>query len=165
MPLAMERMEEFGVPQHIAAFVIPTGYSFNLDGSTLYIALATLFVAQMAGVHMSWEQQMLMLFSLMLTTKGVAGVPKASLVVLAATLSSFHLPMEGIAVILGVDHFLDMGRTTINLIGNCVAAAVVGRWEGVLDDAKMDQFTREVQEVDEVAALSVKSDRLATAKA
>lgn len=140
LPKAMEIMERFGVPKSVVSFVIPTGYSFNLDGSTLYVALAALFVAQMAHIEMSLQQQILMLLTLILTTKGVAAVPKASLVVLAATLSAFNLPMEGVAVILGVDHFLDMGRTSINLVGNCVASAVVARWEGVFDDQKMQVF-------------------------
>jgi len=140
LPTAMEVMERFGVPKSVVSFVIPTGYSFNLDGSTLYIALAALFIAQMAGVQMPLDQQLLMLGTLILTTKGVAAVPKAALVVLAATLAAFKLPMEGIAVILGIDHFLDMGRTSINLVGNCVASAVVARWEGVFDDQKMAVF-------------------------
>ncbi|WP_303672586.1 dicarboxylate/amino acid:cation symporter [Vampirovibrio chlorellavorus] len=143
LPKAMEVMERFGVPKNVVSFVMPTGYSFNLDGSTLYVALAALFVAQMAHVEMSLQSQLVMLLTLILTTKGVAAVPKASLVVLAATLSAFHLPMEGVAVILGIDHFLDMGRTSINLVGNCVASAVVARWEGVFDDDKMNVFGTE----------------------
>lgn len=140
LPKAMEIMERFGVPKSVVSFVIPTGYSFNLDGSTLYVALAALFVAQMAHVEMSLQQQALMLITLILTTKGVAAVPKASLVVLAATLTAFKLPIEGVAVILGIDHFLDMGRTSINLVGNCVASAVVARWEGCFNDQKMSVF-------------------------
>jgi len=140
LPLAMETMEQFGVPKGIVSFVLPTGYTFNLDGSTLYLSLASLFVAQMAGVHMGWEQQLLMVGTLMLTSKGVAAVPRASLVILAGTLTAFHLPMEGVAVILGIDHVLDMGRTSVNLLGNCVASAVVARWEGSLDDRKMANF-------------------------
>ena len=143
LPKAMELMERFGVPKSVVSFVIPTGYSFNLDGSTLYVALAALFVAQMAGVQMDLGQQLLMLGTLIITTKGVAAVPKASLVVLAATLAAFKLPVEGVAVILGIDHFLDMGRTSINLMGNCVASAVVARWEGVFDDQKMAVFGTE----------------------
>lgn len=155
LPKAMEVMERFGVPKSVVSFVMPTGYSFNLDGSTLYVALAALFVAQMAHVEMSLQQQLLMLLTLILTTKGVAAVPKASLVVLAATLTAFKLPMEGVAVILGIDHFLDMGRTSINLVGNCVASAVVARWEGVFDDQKMLAYGTEdeVFEEDEVEAL------------
>lgn len=140
LPKAMEMMEKFGVPKGIVSFVMPTGYSFNLDGSTLYLSLATLFVAQMAGIHMPLEQQILMMLTLMLTSKGVAAVPRASLVILAGTLTAFNLPMEGIAVILGIDHVLDMGRTSVNLLGNCVATTVVARWEGVLDDEKMHAF-------------------------
>lgn len=156
LPKAMETMERFGVPKSVVSFVMPTGYSFNLDGSTLYVALAALFVAQMANVEMSIQQQLLMLLTLILTTKGVAAVPKASLVVLAATLTAFKLPMEGVAVILGIDHFLDMGRTSINLVGNCVASAVVARWEGVFDDQKMLAYGTEnevFEEDEEVEAL------------
>ncbi len=130
LPLAFENMEAFGVPRRIVAFVLPTGYSFNLDGSTLYLSLAAVFVAQAAGVEMSLGTQILMMVTLMLTSKGVAGVPRASLVILAGTLASFGLPLEGVAVILGVDEVLDMGRTAVNLIGNCLATAVVARWEG-----------------------------------
>lgn len=135
LPLAMEKMEQFGVPRRIVAFVIPTGYSFNLDGTTLYLSLAAIFVAQASGVQMSLAQQLLMVFTLMLTSKGVAGVPRASLVILAGTLASFHLPVEGVAVILGVDEIMDMARTAVNVFGNCLATAVIARWEGVLDDA------------------------------
>jgi proton glutamate symport protein len=132
LPKAMQQMEEFGVPRRIVSFVLPTGYSFNLDGSTLYLALASVFVAQAAGVEMTLGQQIFMMLTLMLTTKGVAGVPRASLVILAGTLASFNLPVEGVAVILGVDELLDMGRTTINVVGNCLASAVVAQWEGEL---------------------------------
>jgi proton glutamate symport protein len=131
LPLALENMERFGVPKHIVALVLPAGYSFNLDGSTLYLSLAAMFVAQAAGVHMPFGTQLLMLLTLMLTSKGVAGVPRASLVILAGTLASFGLPVEGIAVILGVDELMDMARTSVNLLGNCLATAVVARWEGV----------------------------------
>ena len=124
-------MELFGVPKHIVAFVLPTGYSFNLDGSTLYLSLAAIFVAQAAGVHLAFSTQLFMLLTLMLTSKGVAGVPRASLVILAGTLASFNLPIEGVAVILGVDTLMDMARTSVNLLGNCLATAVVARWEGV----------------------------------
>ncbi len=132
LPIAMQRMIEFGVPRRIVAFVIPTGYSFNLDGSTLYLGVASLFVAQAAGVHLSIGAQLLMMLTLLVTSKGVAGVPRASLVVLAGTLSSFGLPLEGVAVILGVDELMDMARTTVNVVGNCLAAVVVARWEGEL---------------------------------
>jgi proton glutamate symport protein len=131
LPLALENMELFGVPKHIVAFVLPTGYSFNLDGSTLYLSLAAMFVAQAAGVHLPIGTQIAMMLTLMLTSKGVAGVPRASLVILAGTLASFNLPIEGIAVILGVDTLMDMARTSVNLLGNCLATAVVARWEGV----------------------------------
>jgi proton glutamate symport protein len=130
LPLALENMEAFGVPKHIVGFVIPTGYSFNLDGSTLYLSLASVFVAQAAGIELSWGQQLLMMLTLMLTSKGVAGVPRAALVILAGTLATFHMPMEGVAVLLGVDALLDMARTSINVLGNCLASAVVARWEG-----------------------------------
>lgn len=143
LPKAMEMMTRFGVPKGIVSFVMPTGYTFNLDGSTLYLSLATLFVAQMAGVQMSIADQIMMMLTLMITSKGVAAVPRASLVILAGTLGIFHLPLEGIAVILGIDHVLDMGRTSVNLLGNCVATAVVARWEGVLSDEKMQQFGTE----------------------
>ncbi|GIU75715.1 MAG: proton glutamate symport protein [Bryobacteraceae bacterium] len=129
-PMAMRNMERFGVPRHIVSFVLPTGYSFNLDGSTLYLAMASVFVAQAAGVEMSMTQQLTMIATLMLTSKGVAAVPRASLVILAATLSTFNLPMEGVALILGVDTLMDMGRTSVNLLGNCLATAAVARWEG-----------------------------------
>ncbi|MEJ5367668.1 MAG: cation:dicarboxylase symporter family transporter, partial [Bryobacteraceae bacterium] len=129
-PMAMRNMERFGVPRHIVSFVLPTGYSFNLDGSTLYLALASVFVAQAAGVDMSMSQQLTMIATLMLTSKGVAAVPRASLVILAATLSTFNLPLEGVALILGVDTLMDMGRTSVNLLGNCLATAAVARWEG-----------------------------------
>jgi proton glutamate symport protein len=130
LPSALENMEEFGVPKHIVGFVIPTGYSFNLVGSTLYLSMASLFVAQAAGVHMGWSEQLLMMLTLMLTSKGVAGVPRAAIVILSGTVTNFHLPMEGVAVLLGVDALLDMARTAINVLGNCVAAAAVARWEG-----------------------------------
>jgi proton glutamate symport protein len=130
LPLALENMEQFGVPKHIVGFVIPTGYSFNLDGSTLYLSIASIFVAQAAGVHLTFGQQLLMMLTLMLTSKGVAGVPRAALVILAGTLATFHLPMEGVAVLLGVDALLDMARTSTNVLGNCLASAVVARWEG-----------------------------------
>jgi proton glutamate symport protein len=131
LPSALRNMERFGVPKHIAAFVLPTGYSFNLDGSTLYLSLAAMFVAQAAGVHLPLGTQIVMLLTLMLTSKGVAGVPRASLVILAGTLATFNLPVEGVALILGVDTLMDMARTSVNLLGNCLATAVVARWEGV----------------------------------
>jgi proton glutamate symport protein len=130
LPLALENMERFGVPKHIVGFVIPTGYSFNLDGTTLYLSMASMFVAQAAGVHMTFGQQVVMMLTLMLTSKGVAGVPRAALVILAGTLTAFHLPVEGAAILLGVDALLDMARTSVNVLGNCLASAVVARWEG-----------------------------------
>jgi proton glutamate symport protein len=129
LPRAFEAMEEFGVPRRIVAFVLPTGYSFNLDGSTLYLAVASVFVAQAAGIDMSLKSQVLMMVTLMLTSKGVAAVPRASLVILSGALSQFNLPLEGVAVILGVDAVMDMARTSINLVGNCLATAVMDRWE------------------------------------
>ncbi len=130
LPLALENMEQFGVPKHIVGFVIPTGYSFNLVGSALYLSLASIFVAQAAGKHLSLGEQLLMMLTLMLTSKGVAGVPRAALVILGGTLVTFGLPLEGVAVLLGVDALLDMARTGINVLGNCLASAVVARWEG-----------------------------------
>jgi proton glutamate symport protein len=129
LPSAMERMEAFGVPQRIVAFVIPTGYSFNLDGSTLYLAAASIFVAQAAGMHLTLGQQLVMMFTLMLTSKGIGGVPRAMLVVLLATASTFHLPVEPIFVLLGVDTIMDMARTLVNVVGNCLASAVIAKWE------------------------------------
>jgi len=133
LPRAMETIEALGVPRPIVAFILPLGYSFNLDGSTLYLSLASIFVAQAAGVHLTIGQQTTMLLTLMLTSKGVAGVARASLVVLAATLGDYHLPLEGITLILGVDTLMDMARTTVNVIGNCLATVVVARWEGELE--------------------------------
>jgi proton glutamate symport protein len=130
LPRAMENMEAFGVPRSVVAFVMPTGYSFNLDGSTLYLSLAAMFVAQAAGVQMTMGQQFLLLLTLMLTSKGVAGVPRAALVILLGTVGSFHLPAEPVFIILGIDALLDMARTATNVLGNCLATVVVARWEG-----------------------------------
>lgn len=130
LPLAMENLEKMGVPKRIVAFVLPTGYSFNLDGSTLYLAVASVFVAQAAGVEMTLGNQLVMMLTLMLTSKGVAAVPRASLVILSGALATFGLPLEGVAVILGVDAVMDMARTSINLLGNCLASVVMARWEG-----------------------------------
>jgi proton glutamate symport protein len=130
LPVAMERMEELGVPRQVVAFVMPTGYSFNLDGSTLYLSLAAMFVAQAAGVHLSLGQQLLLMLTLMLTSKGVAGVSRASLVILLGTVSSFGLPVEPVFILLGIDQLMDMGRTGVNVLGNCLATVVVARWEG-----------------------------------
>jgi proton glutamate symport protein len=132
LPRAMQAMEAFGVPRRIVAFVMPTGYSFNLDGSTLYLALASVFVAQAAGIDMPLSQQILMMLTLMVTSKGVAAVPRASLVILSGALTQFGLPLSGVALILGVDAVMDMARTSINLVGNCLATAVMARWEGEL---------------------------------
>lgn len=140
LPKAMEIMEKFGVPKNIVSFVMPTGYTFNLDGSTLYLALTALFCAQIAGIELPISQQLTIMLTLMLTSKGIAGVPRVALVVLTGTLASFHLPVIGVAILLGIDQILDMGRTTINLIGNCVATVVVARWEKVFDDEKMKEF-------------------------
>jgi proton glutamate symport protein len=130
LPRAMEGLEAMGVPRRIVSFVLPLGYSFNLDGSTLYLSLASVFVAQAAGIELSAWQQITMLLTLMLTSKGVAAVPRASLVILAATLASYGLPLEGITLILGVDELMDMARTSVNVIGNCLATVIVAKWEG-----------------------------------
>ncbi len=130
LPLAMQSMEAIGVPRRIVAFVMPTGYSFNLDGSTLYLAVASVFVAQAAGHPMTLTTQLLMMLTLMITSKGVAAVPRASLVILSGTLATFGLPLEGVAIILGVDALMDMARTCTNLVGNCLATVVMARWEG-----------------------------------
>jgi proton glutamate symport protein len=140
LPSALDVMERFGVPNNVAAFVLPAGYSFNLDGSTLYLSVTSVFVAQMAGVSMTAGQQIGMMLTLMLTSKGVAGVPRGALVVLIAALTQFGLPLEGAAILLGVDQILDMGRTAVKVMGNCIAAAVVARWEGVFDDTRMRRF-------------------------
>ena len=133
LPSAMKAMEGIGVPRRIVAFVMPTGYSFNLDGTTLYLAVASIFAAQAAGVNLTWQQQLIMMFTLMITSKGVAAVPRASLVILSGTLASFGLPLEAVAVILGVDELMDMARTTVNLVGNCLATVVMAKWEGEYD--------------------------------
>jgi proton glutamate symport protein len=148
LPKALEVMERFGVPKNIVSFVLPTGYSFNLDGTTLYLSLCSIFVAQLAGVELTFSQQLVMMLTLMLTSKGVAGVPRAALVVLTATLTQFGLPLEGAAILLGIDQILDMGRTAVNVMGNCMATAVVARWEGVLDDERMRAYAagRRLQE-------------------
>jgi proton glutamate symport protein len=135
LPRAMEVLERLGVPRRIVSFVLPLGYSFNLDGSTLYLSLAAVFVAQAAGVQLTIGQQVTMLLTLMLTSKGVAGVPRASLVILAGTLASYGLPLEGITLILGVDELMDMARTMTNVIGNCLATVVIAKWEGEFVEA------------------------------
>jgi proton glutamate symport protein len=136
LPLAIERMEEFGVPRWVVSFVIPSGYSFNMDGASLYLSIASIFAAQVAGIHLTMGQQAVMVFTLMLTSKGIAGVPRATLMILLATAASFHLPSAPILMILGVDALIDMGRTALNVTGNCLAAAVVGKWEGLPSEEK-----------------------------
>ncbi len=167
LPKAMESMERLGVPRHIVGFVMPTGYSFNLDGSTLYLAMASVFVAQAAeattGQHMGWDRQIMMMLTLMITSKGVAAVPRASLVILLATLNSFlpaGLGPIGVAVIFGVDELMDMGRTCVNLIGNCLATIVVARWEGEFDDRRARVFGTPAE-----AELDLKSGDVAFADA
>lgn len=143
LPKAMDIMEKFGVPKNIVGFVMPTGYTFNLDGSALYLALGALFATQIVGINLSFNQQLMIIFALMLTSKGIAGVPRVSLIVLAGTLASFNIPLIGVAILLGIDQILDMGRTTVNLIGNCVATVVIARWENEFDYVKMHEFIRE----------------------
>jgi proton glutamate symport protein len=138
LPIAMDKLQKFGVPKHIVTFVLPMGYTFNLDGSTLYSALAVVFISQVYGVPFPIETQILMLITLMLSTKGIAAVPGASLIVIAGTAAAFGLPVEGVAIILGVDRILDMARTACNVIGNCVAAVVVARWEKELSDEQLE---------------------------
>ncbi len=140
LPKAMEEMEKFGVPKNIVGFVMPTGYTFNLDGSTLYLSMAVLFATQLVGIDLSWQHQLVIMFALMFTSKGVAGVPRASLVVLAGTLSSLGYPLIGVAILLGIDQILDMGRTTVNLVGNCVATIFIARWENEFDYDKMHNY-------------------------
>jgi proton glutamate symport protein len=140
LPRAMEVLERLGVPRRIVSFVLPLGYSFNLDGTTLYLSLAAVFVAQAAGVQLTIGQQITMLLTLMLTSKGVAGVPRASLVILAGTLASYGLPLEGVTLILGVDELMDMARTMTNVIGNCLATVVIAKWEGEFVEASDEQL-------------------------
>ena len=140
LPKAMERMEKFGVPKNIVGFVMPTGYTFNLDGSTLYLSLGILFSTQIMGIELSLQQQLLIMITLMLTSKGIAGVPRVSLVVMAGVLSTFGYPIIGVAILLGIDQILDMGRTTVNLIGNCVATVVIACWEKDFDYEKMNDY-------------------------
>ncbi len=145
-PKAMDIMERFGVPKNIVGFVMPTGYTFNLDGSTLYLAMAVMFSSQIVGIHLNIEQQIVIMLALMLTSKGIAGVPRVSLIVLAGSLASFNIPLLGVAILLGIDQILDMGRTTVNLIGNCVATVVIARWENEFDYDKMKDFIKESNE-------------------
>ena len=143
LPKAMEIMEQFGVPKNIVGFVMPTGYTFNLAGSTLYLALGVLFSTQIAGIHLALGQQLMIMLALMLTSKGIAAVPRVSLIVLAGTLASFNIPLIGVAILLGIDQILDMGRTTVNLIGNCVATVFIASWEKEFDYDKMNAFIEE----------------------
>jgi proton glutamate symport protein len=148
LPKAMENMERFGVPQKIVSFVMPTGYTFNLDGTTLYLSLASVFVAQAAGIHLSIGEQLIMGLTLMLTSKGVAGVPRASLVILLGTAASFGLPLWPIMAILGIDELMDMARTSVNVIGNTLASCVIARWEGEFNDKKaLNYHNRELEEL------------------
>lgn len=140
LPKALEAMRRFGVPERVVSFVLPTGYSFNLDGSTMYLALTSVFVAQIAGISLTVSQQLLMMLTLMLASKGVAGVPRGALVVLTGMLTQFGLPLEGAAILLGIDQIMDMGRTAVNVTGNCLATVVVARWEGVFDDRQMREL-------------------------
>jgi len=144
LPVALESMERFGVPREIVAFVIPAGYSFNLDGTSLYLSLASVFVAQVAGIHLSLGQQLAMCFVLILTSKGVAGVSRAALVVLLGTLSSFGLPATPVFLILGIDVLMDMARTTVNVIGNCTATVVMAKWEHSFDNQKAENFSNKI---------------------
>jgi proton glutamate symport protein len=157
LPLAMENMQRLGVPRRIVGFVLPTGYSFNLDGTTLYLSLASVFVAQAAGVHLTWWQQLTMVFTLMLTSKGVAGVPRASLVILLGTLNSFNLPAEGVLVILGVDELMDMARTAVNVIGNCMATVVIARWEGAFRNEEWQAEEKDLEAVTGQQAIASES--------
>ncbi|MGH9818776.1 MAG: dicarboxylate/amino acid:cation symporter [Pyrinomonadaceae bacterium] len=150
LPRAMENLARLGVPRRIVGFVLPTGYSFNMDGTTLYLSLASVFVAQAAGVQMSWVDQILMVSILMLTSKGIAGVPRASLVILLGTLASFKLPIEGVILILGVDELMDMARTATNVVGNCLATVVIAKWEGAF---RNEEWEREEAELEEVTGL------------
>ena len=150
LPKAMDIMEKFGVPKNIVSFVMPTGYTFNLDGSTLYLALGVLFSTQLVGIELSLQQQLFIMLALMLTSKGVAGVPRVSLVVMAGTLSSFGYPVIGVAILLGIDQILDMGRTTVNLIGNCVATVVISIWERNFNYCKMIEFIYDKKNNDKI---------------
>mgnify|MGYP003576300723 CR=1 FL=1 len=154
LPKAMENLEKMGVPRKIVAFVMPTGYSFNLDGTTLYLALASIFVSQAAGINLTLSQQLVIVFTLMLTSKGVAGVPRASLVILLGTASSFGMPTWPIFIILGIDELMDMARTSVNVIGNCLATIVIAKWEG---EFHPDQPVAEVIELKESDVLKTKS--------
>lgn len=159
LPKAMMAMEKLGVPPSIVGFVMPTGYSFNLTGTTLYLAVASIFVAQAAGVHMSILQQIVMMLTLMLTSKGVAAVPRASLVILVGTLASFNLPVSAVLVILGVDSIMDMARTSINVVGNCLATVVVAKWEGTFNDRGMDLDSEDLTPQEIADPLALEDDK------
>lgn len=146
LPKIMEKMERFGVPKSITSFVVPTGYSFNLDGSTLYQAIAALFIAQMYGIEMSITAQITLILVLMVTSKGIAGVPGVSFVVLLATLGAVGIPLEGLAFIAGVDRILDMARTVVNVMGNSLATVVMAKWEGQFDTEKAEKYVAELKE-------------------
>ncbi|NOG28251.1 cation:dicarboxylate symporter family transporter, partial [Lysinibacillus fusiformis] len=143
LPRIMLKMEKLGAPKDIVSFVIPTGYSFNLDGSTLYQAIAALFIAQMYGIHLSIGEQITLMLVLMVTSKGIAGVPGVSFVVLLATLGTVGIPLEGLAFIAGIDRILDMGRTVVNVIGNSLASLVMAKWEGRFDTVKMKNYFKD----------------------
>lgn len=159
LPKAMDIMERFGVPKKIVSFVMPTGYTFNLDGSTLYLSLATLFIAQLAGRHLPISEQLTIMFTLMLASKGIAAVPRVSLVILTGTLLTHGLPIAGVAVIAGIDQILDMGRTTVNLIGNCVATTVIARWENDFDYEKMQEYIKNeaTPEIEETKTIDIQA--------
>ncbi|WP_353233213.1 cation:dicarboxylate symporter family transporter, partial [Pseudomonas helleri] len=140
LPRVIEKMEAYGCPKAICSFVVPTGYSFNLDGSTLYQSIAAIFIAQLYGIDLSISQQLLLVLTLMVTSKGIAGVPGVSFVVLLATLGSVGIPLEGLAFIAGVDRVMDMARTALNVIGNALAVLVISRWEGMYDAAKGERY-------------------------
>ncbi len=140
LPRVIEKMEAYGAPKAICSFVVPTGYSFNLDGSTLYQSIAAIFIAQLYGIDLSIGQQLMLVLTLMVTSKGIAGVPGVSFVVLLATLGSVGIPLEGLAFIAGVDRVMDMARTALNVIGNALAVLVISRWEGMYDDAKGERY-------------------------
>ena len=159
-PKAMDIMERFGVPKNIVGFVMPTGYTFNLDGSTLYLAMAVIFSSQIVGINLDINQQIVIMLALMLTSKGIAGVPRVSLIVLAGTLTSFNIPVLGVAILLGIDQILDMGRTTVNLIGNCIATVVIARWENEFDYDKMQEFVKSAKDDKIDLIKSVKEWRL-----
>ena len=145
LPRAMETLEKLGCPRRIVAFILPLGYTFNLDGSSLYLSLAAIFVAQAANIHLTIGQQITMMLTLMLTSKGIAGVPRASLVILAGTLASYGLPLEGITLLLGVDELMDMARTMVNMIGNCLATVVVSKWENAFVEAEGEKLKHELE--------------------